>query len=68
MQSRIRPENWSSPSTSKASAGIWLNIRFIPAGRTKGLAVVGRWRSADGRVFYLAVGGRFDKSGEPIRP
>ena len=32
----------------------------------KGLAVVGRWRSADGRVFYLAVGGRFDAAGNPL--
>lgn len=37
------------------------------AGLAKGLPVVGRWRSADGKLFYLAVGGRFNARGEQIR-
>ena len=32
--------------------------RETVGGVAKGLPVVGRWRSADGTVFYLAVGGR----------
>ena len=33
---------------------------------TMRVCVVGRWRSADGRVFYLALGGRFDAAGHPV--
>ncbi|MFO0845623.1 MAG: hypothetical protein U0797_25105 [Gemmataceae bacterium] len=35
-------------------------------GIQKGMEVVGRWRSADGKVFYLAVGAVCDKNGEPV--
>ena len=34
-------------------------------GMAKGLPVVGRWRSESGKVYYLAVGGRFDGKGNP---
>jgi len=37
------------------------------AGLAKGLPVIGRWNSKTGKVFYLAVGGRFDATGEPLR-
>jgi len=35
-------------------------------GITKDMPVVGRWKSKDGDVFYLAIGVILDKKGEPI--
>jgi len=35
-------------------------------GITKDMPVIGRWRSKDGDVFYLALGSRLDKEGEII--
>ena len=35
-------------------------------GITKDMPVVGRWRSKDGTVFYLAIGSYLDKNGEVI--
>ncbi len=35
-------------------------------GIVKGMAIVGRWKSADGRTFYLAVGAVCDKKGSPL--
>jgi hypothetical protein len=37
-------------------------------GLAKGMQVVGRWKSADGKVFYLALGMVCDPTGEPIVP
>lgn len=50
-----------------SSSGRVTLTREQAAGVAKGLSVVGRWRSADGRAFYLAVGGRFDAAGRPVR-
>ena len=36
-------------------------------GITKDMPVVGRWKSKEGEVFYLAIGIMLDKAGEPIR-
>ena len=36
-------------------------------GVAKDMPVVGRWRSRDGSVFYLALGVVVDKSGRPVR-
>jgi len=36
-------------------------------GIARGANVVGRWRSADGKIFYLAVGVHLDAKGEPVR-
>jgi hypothetical protein len=30
------------------------------------MSVVGRWRSRDGKVLYVAVGAICDRKGEPI--
>ena len=30
------------------------------------MTVIGRWRSADGKVFYLALGVLCDSKGEPV--
>jgi len=35
-------------------------------GMIKGMPVVGRWRSENGKLFYLAVGVVCDKKGEPV--
>ena len=35
-------------------------------GIAKDMPVVGRWKSKDGEVFYLAIGAVYDKSGKPI--
>jgi hypothetical protein len=35
-------------------------------GIARGMAVVGRWRSADGKTFYLAVGAICDRKGNPL--
>ena len=35
-------------------------------GITKDMPVVGRWKSKDGKVFYLAIGTILDKSGEVV--
>lgn len=35
-------------------------------GIAKDMPVVGRWKSKDGEVFYLALGVMLDKKGEPI--
>ena len=35
-------------------------------GITKDMPVVGRWRSKEGDVFYLAIGVVLDKKGDPI--
>jgi hypothetical protein len=44
----------------------------ITTARVEGIArdmpVVGRWKSADGKVFYLALGVVCDRKGEPIPP
>ena len=37
-------------------------------GITKDMPVIGRWRSKDGMVFYLAIGTCLDKDGEVIEP
>ena len=37
-------------------------------GITKDMPVIGRWRSKDGTVFYLAIGSCLDKNGEVIEP
>jgi hypothetical protein len=36
-------------------------------GLAPGLSVVGRWKSKDGQVFYLALGMVCDKKGNPVR-
>lgn len=36
-------------------------------GMAKDMPVVGRWKSKDGKVFYLAIGILCDKKGKPIR-
>ena len=36
-------------------------------GVIKGMPVVGKWRSADGKTFYLALGVIVDKDGVPVR-
>lgn len=35
-------------------------------GMTKDMPVIGRWRSKDGDVFYLAIGRQLDKNGQDI--
>ena len=35
-------------------------------GITKDMPVIGRWRSRDGAVFYLAIGSQLDSNGEVI--
>lgn len=35
-------------------------------GIARDMAVIGRWRSKDGEVFYLALGSRLDKKGEIV--
>ena len=35
-------------------------------GMTKDMPVVGRWRSNDGKVFYLAIGAGFDRNGSVV--
>ena len=37
-------------------------------GITKDMPVIGRWRSKDGTVFYLAIGSCLDKNGEVVEP
>jgi hypothetical protein len=37
-------------------------------GWTRDFPVVGRWKSADGRLSYLAIGGIIDARGEPVAP
>ncbi len=36
-------------------------------GVARDMPVVGRWKSKDGEVFYLAIGVVLDKDGEPVR-
>lgn len=36
-------------------------------GITKDMPAVGKWKSKDGDVFYMAIGIVLDKNGEPIR-
>jgi hypothetical protein len=36
-------------------------------GITRDMPVVGRWKSKDGEVFYLAIGVILDKDGEPVQ-
>lgn len=36
-------------------------------GLTRDMPVIGRWRSREGDVFYMAIGILCDKNGEPIR-
>ena len=35
-------------------------------GITKDMPVVGRWKSSDGEVFYLAIGAILDKQGKRV--
>lgn len=35
-------------------------------GITKDMPVIGRWRSKDGMVFYLAIGSRLDQKGDVV--
>jgi hypothetical protein len=35
-------------------------------GITRDMPVIGRWRSADGDVYFLAIGAFIDKSGNRI--
>ena len=37
-------------------------------GITRDMPVIGRWRSAEGDTFYLAIGAIIDRSGKPIPP
>jgi len=37
-------------------------------GMSKDMPVVGKWKSKDGTIFYLAIGIICDKKGEPIPP
>ena len=37
-------------------------------GVAKDMAVVGRWKSPEGDVFYLAIGGVYDRHGKPVVP
>ena len=37
-------------------------------GLAKDMPVIGRWRSKDGMVFYLAIGSCLDKNGEVVEP
>ncbi len=37
-------------------------------GITRDMPVIGRWRSAEGDTFYLAIGTIIDRSGKPVTP
>ena len=37
-------------------------------GITRDMPVIGRWRSAEGDTFYLAIGAVIDRSGKPVAP
>jgi hypothetical protein len=37
----------------------------VPGG-AKGMTVVGKWKSADGKTFYLAMGTLCDRKGDPV--
>ena len=37
-------------------------------GITRDMPVIGRWRSADGDTFYLAIGVIIDRDGKPVPP
>jgi hypothetical protein len=38
------------------------------SGIAKDMPVVGRWKSKDGTIFYLAIGVICDKEGNPVEP
>lgn len=53
--------------TGKSVSELLQITRTKVQGMTKDMPVVGRWKSKDGKVFYLAIGVICDKQGEPIR-
>ena len=52
--------------TAKSVSELLVLTRSKVEGISRGLAPVGRWKSADGKVFYLAVGGIFDAQGNTV--
>ena len=52
--------------TAKSVSELLVMTRSKVEGISRGLAPVGRWKSADGKVFYLAVGGIFDAQGNTV--
>ncbi len=52
--------------TAKSVSELLVLTRSKVEGISRGLAPVGRWRSADGKAFYLAVGGIFDAEGNSV--
>jgi hypothetical protein len=53
--------------TAKCVEEVLQVTRTKVEGITRDMPVVGRWKSKDGTVFYLALGVVCDKKGEPLR-
>jgi hypothetical protein len=51
----------------KTFEGVLQITRTKVEGIVKNLPVIGRWKSREGEVFYLAIGAVCDKRGEPIK-
>jgi hypothetical protein len=54
--------------TARSVAKVMSLTELKVRGVARGLTIVGRWRSKDRKVFYLAIGGLCDRKGEPITP
>lgn len=52
--------------TGKSVSELLVLTQSKAEGVARGLAPIGRWKSTDGTVFYLAIGGVFDAAGNPI--
>jgi hypothetical protein len=50
----------------KSVTEVLSTTRTKTKGIVRGMSVVGRWRSQDGRVLYVAVGAICDMRGEPV--
>jgi len=59
-----------SEGKKETEKSVWELLQVTKAkveGMTRDMPVVGKWRSKEGNIFYLALGMVFDKWGEPIR-
>ena len=66
--SRSRFGLTSSECPGTLAADLLKIIKAKVEGITLDMPVIGRWRSADGDTFYLAIGAIIDRDGKPVTP
>jgi hypothetical protein len=67
---QVREKTVVVMENGKEQAKSVVELLQVTTARVQGIAqeipVVGRWRSSDGKVFFLAIGAVYDRTGKPV--